>query len=113
MEMIDKESDNVYRIVFLNKGQVYELFCRSVGSSGIPGFVEVAELEFETDESLVIDPTEERMREEFEGVEKLHLPIHSVLRIEQVRRRGACVIRDTKSGEKVTPLPLDNPRRNR
>jgi len=104
----------LYKVSFLNQGQVYELYCRRVIDSGLSyGFVEVSELVFETDESVVIDPTEERLREEFEDVEVLHLPMHSVIRIEQVRKRGIAAIRDSHSGEKVTSLPVSGPRRKR
>ena len=104
----------MFKVIFHNHNKVYELFCRKVVGSDIAyGFVEISDLVFETDESLVIDPTEERLREEFADVERLNLPLHSIIRVEQVRKRGACVIRDSKSGEKVTQLPLDGPRRNR
>lgn len=104
----------MYKISFLNQGQVYEIYCRKVAGSDISyGFVEASKLVFETDESVVIDPTEERLREEFADVEVLHIPMHSVIRIEQVKKRGTCVIRDSKSGEKVTPLPVDGPHRKR
>ncbi len=104
----------MYKISFLNQGKVYELFARKAcGSELSYGFIEVSELVFDGDDSVVIDPTEERMREEFADVEVLHIPMHSVIRIEQVRKRGTCVIRDSKTGEKVTPLPVDGPRRKR
>lgn len=104
----------LYKVSFLNSGQVYELYCRKViGSELSYGFVEISDLVFEAEDSVVIDPTEERLREEFEGVEVLHLPINSIIRVEQVRKRGTAVIRDSKSGEKVTPLPVDGPRRKR
>ncbi len=96
----------LYKIAFLNHGKVYELFCRGVSTSGLWGFVEVSELVFDERDAVVVDPTEERMRDEFEDVEVLHLPMHSVLRVEQVRQRGKAVIRDRESGEKVTPFPL-------
>jgi hypothetical protein len=104
----------MFKVSFLNQGKVYELFCEKVGGSDLSyGFVEISGLIFESDDSVVIDPTEERMREEFEDVEVLHVPMHSVIRVEQVKKRGACVIRDSKSGEKVTPLPIDGPRSKR
>ncbi|MEE4331163.1 MAG: DUF1820 family protein [Wenzhouxiangella sp.] len=104
----------MFKVAFLNQGKVYELFCEKVSGSDLSyGFVEISGLIFEGDDSVVIDPTEERMREEFEDVEVLHVPIHAVIRVEQVKKRGTCVIRDSKSGEKVTPLPLDGPRRKR
>jgi len=96
----------MYRIAFLNHGKVYELFCTGVCSSGLLGFVEVSGLIFGEKNSLVVDPTEEKMRDEFDGVEVLHLPMHSVLRVEQVKKKGQAVIRDRESGEKVTPFPL-------
>jgi hypothetical protein len=104
----------MFKVIFHNQNKVYELFCEKVeGSDMAYGFVEMSDLVFETDESLVIDPTEERLREEFAGVKRVHLPMHSVIRVEEVRKRGTCAIRDSKSGEKVTPLPLDGPRRGR
>jgi hypothetical protein len=102
----------LYKIIFLNQGKVYQLFSRNVASSGLWGFIEVADLIFESGESLVVDPTEERMRQEFEGARVLHLPIQSVLRVEEVDKRGPCLIRDRESGEKVTPFPLSPPGRS-
>lgn len=105
--------DKLYRIAFLNHGKVYELFCSGVCSSGLFGFVEVSGLSFGDKDSLVVDPTEEKMRDEFEDVEILHLPMHSVLRVEQVRKKGQAVIRDRESGEKVTPFPMSPGGRSR
>jgi hypothetical protein len=96
----------LYKIIFLNQGKVYELFSESVASSGLWGFVEVSDLVFDSAEGLVVDPTEERMRQEFANARVLHLPVQSVLRVEEVDKRGQCLIRDRESGEKVTPFPL-------
>jgi hypothetical protein len=101
--MADKR---LYKIIFLNQGKVYELFSEGVTSSGLWGFIEVSDLVFEEGEGLVVDPTEEKMREEFASARVLHLPIQSVLRVEEVEQRGKCRIRDRESGEKVTPFPI-------
>jgi hypothetical protein len=103
----------LFRIAFLNHGKVYELYCSGVCTSGLLGFVEVSGLEFGDKDSLVVDPTEEKVRDEFEGVEILHLPMHSVLRVEQVKQKGTAVIRDRESGEKVTPFPIQPGSRGR
>ena len=103
----------LYKIIFLNQGKVYELYSEGVTSSGLWGFIEVSDLVFETGEGLVVDPTEEKMRQEFESARVLHLPIQSVLRVEEVEKRGQCLIRDRKSGEKVTPFPVSPPNRSR
>ncbi|MCW8872787.1 MAG: DUF1820 family protein [Xanthomonadales bacterium] len=102
----------LYKIIFLNQGKVYELFSEGVTSSGLWGFIEVSGLVFENGEGLVVDPTEERMRQEFADARVLHLPIQSVLRVEEVEKRGQCLIRDRESGEKVTPFPLSPPNRS-
>ncbi|MBU1188532.1 MAG: DUF1820 family protein [Gammaproteobacteria bacterium] len=60
----------------------------------------------EASSSVVIDPTEERLRDEFAGANAMYLPMHSVLRIDRVEKRGQSKIRDREPGEKVTPLPL-------
>lgn len=96
----------LYKIIFLNQGKVYELFSEGVTSSGLWGFIEVSDLVFESGDGLVVDPTEEKMRKEFENARVLHLPIQSILRIEEVEKRGQCLIRDRETGEKVTPFPL-------
>ena len=61
----------------------------------------------------MVDPTEEKMRQEFDNASVLHLPIQSVLRVEEVDKRGQCLIRDRESGEKVTPFPVSPPGRSR
>ena len=105
--------EKLFRIAFLNHGKVYELFCSGVCTSGLLGFVEVSGLEFGDKDSLVVDPTEEKVRDEFDGVEILHLPMHSVLRVEQVKQKGTAVIRDRESGEKVMPFPTQPGSRTR
>lgn len=95
----------LYKVIFLNHGKVYELYAGGVTSSGLYGFIEISDLQF-SEEGVLIDPAEDRIREEFSESEVLHLPMHSVVRIEQVKKRGQCKIRDRESGEKVTPFPL-------
>ena len=111
--MSKTSKEKLFRSAFLNHGKVYELFCSGVCTSGLLGFVEVSGLEFGDKDSLVVDPTEEKVRDEFDGVEILHLPMHSVLRVEQVKQKGTAVIRDRESGEKVTPFPIQPGSRTR
>lgn len=101
----------MYKVIFHNHNKVYELYCRSViGSEFSYGFVEFSDFVFESAQALVVDPTEERLRDEFKDVESISVPMHSVIRVEKVKKRGACAIRDRDTGEKVTHLPLDRPR---
>ena len=100
-------SKPLYKITFLNAGKVYELYARSVQSGALWGFTEVRELVFDVHDGVVVDPTEERLRDEFGATRALHLPMQSIVRIEEVERKGASAIRDAATGEKVvTPFPL-------
>jgi hypothetical protein len=94
----------LYKVTFLNHGKSYELYAKRVTASDLYGFVLVSELQFEAS-GLVLDPVEEKLREEFGNTEALHLPMHSVVRVEEVRERGAARIRDS-AGEKVVPFSL-------
>jgi hypothetical protein len=101
----------LYKITFLSQGKVFELYARHVASSALWGFTEVGELVFEEGTSVVVDPTEERLRAEFKNTRVLHLPMHSIVRIEEVEKRGPLAIHDAATGEKVTPFPLAPPQR--
>lgn len=100
-------SKTLHKVTFLSHGKVYELYAQRVESGRLWGFVEVSELVFDVHDGLVVDPTEERLRDEFRNTRTLHLPMQSVLRIEDVEKKGQSAIRDAESGEKViTPFPL-------
>jgi len=101
----------IYRISFLTQGRVYELHAESVRQGELYGFIEVERLIFGEHSSLVIDPAEERLREEMAGVKRLLIPMHAVLRIDEVEKRGKNKIRELDSTGKVTlfPAPVYTP----
>lgn len=100
-------SKTLYKITFLNHGKIYELYAHTVNSSTLWGFTEIGDIAFDVNESVVVDPTEERLRDEFGNTRRLHLPMQAIIRIEEVERRGKLTIRDASSGETVvTPFPL-------
>ncbi len=84
---------------------MYELYARDVFSSDIYGFIYVAELVFDQNQTIVIDPAEEKIRDEFENVNVLHLPMQSVIRIEEVKKKKSCKIREIKNGENISQFP--------
>jgi len=99
-------NDNIlYKVIFINRSKVYELYARDVFSSEIYGFIYVAELVFDQNQRLVIDPAEEKLRDEFENVNVLHLPLQSIIRIEEVKKKQSCKIREIKSGENISQFP--------
>lgn len=100
----------LYKVSFLNQGKSYELYARAVHSSELWGFTTISDLVFDDASSVIVDPAEEKLREEFKDTRVLHLPIQSILRIEEVEKRGSAAIRDAASGDKITPFPLPPPR---
>lgn len=109
--MAQRASHKLYKVIFLSHGKVYELFARKVLSSELYGFVQVSDLSFGSSDSMLVDPAEEKLKEEFAKSRSLHLPMHSVVRIEEVEERGVAAIRDASSGEKITPFPTVPPQR--
>ncbi len=99
--------EHVFRVTFLNQGKVYEIYARGVSQGSLLGFVEVEELVFGERTKLIVDSTEEALRSELEGVRRLYLPIHSVLRIDEVEKVGPGRIRERENGDtKVAPFPM-------
>jgi hypothetical protein len=94
----------IYRISFLARGEVYEIFARHVSQGGLFGFIEVEELVFGERTKIVVDSSEERLKSEFEGVRRTYVPIHSVIRIDEVEKVG--IGRITASDGKVASFPM-------
>lgn len=103
----------LYRIAFLSQGQVYEVYARKVAQGGLLGFVEVEGLVFGAKATMVVDPSEERLQREFEAVKRFFVPMHAVLRIDEVEKQGPSRISEVPKGGNVTtfPLPLFKPSR--
>jgi hypothetical protein len=97
--------------MFVNQGKVYEIYARRVSHGELFGFVEVEELVFGERSSVVLDPAEERIKGEFEGVKRTYLPLHSILRIDEVKKQGISKITALEAGTNVSqfPMPMYSP----
>ncbi len=98
-------SKPIYRVVFINQGKIYELYARHVGQSDMYGFIEVGELIFGERSAVLVDPAEEKLKAEFTGVKRTYVPMHSVVRVDEVEKEGTNKITNLGDGEKVTPFP--------
>ncbi|WP_423823355.1 DUF1820 family protein [Salinisphaera sp. SPP-AMP-43] len=96
----------MYRVAFYNQGEVYEVYARSVAQGGLFGFVEIEELVFGERTTLVVDPAEEKLADEFAGVKRSYIPMHSIIRIDEVERRGTARITSAEGESKVRPFPV-------
>jgi hypothetical protein len=93
----------IYRITFLNMGKVYEIFARQVYQSELYGFIEVEEFLFDERSQMVVDPSEEKLKMEFQAVKRSFIPLQAILRIDEVEKTGVAKI---SSGDNIMPFPL-------
>lgn len=99
--------ETLYKVVFQAQGQVVELYARSVTQSALFGFVEIEDLVFGARSDLVVDPSAEGLRNEYGGAKRLFLPLHAVVRLEEVEHEGAARVRPAQSTSGiVTPFPV-------
>jgi hypothetical protein len=96
---------SLYKVIFMNQGRVYEIYARSIGQGALFGFIEIEELVFGNRSSVVVDPSEEKIKTEFEGVKRTYLPMHAVMRIDEVEKEGASKISKFDGGN-VTQFPV-------
>jgi len=90
----------IYKIVFTNQGKVFEIYARQVVSGELYGFVEAQGLLFGERTTLVVDPSEEQLKLEFNGVNKTYIPFHSIVRIDEVEKEGPGKILQLNAAEK-------------
>ena len=98
-------ASHIFKVVFHNQGKVYEVYAKKVGHGALFGFVEVEELIFGERSSVVVDPSEEKIQTEFTGVKRTYIPLHSVIRIDEVRKGGVSKI-SAVEGSNVAQFPV-------
>ena len=98
----------IYKVVFLNQQQVYEVYVKHVYQGDMYGFVIIEDFVFGENSAIVVDPSEEKLRTEFQGVKQSFIPIHEIIRIDQVKKRGTSKIistsRDSSASGNVASL---------
>jgi len=106
------EKRKIFKVLFLNQGKVYEIYARRVGQGDLFGFVEIEGILFGEKTTIVVDPSEEALQQEFAGVARTLVPIHSVIRIDEVEKRGASKIHpvaDASGKVSAMPAPIYTP----
>ena len=106
-------SDNeaLYRIQFISNGERYELYVRELIQGNMFGFIEIGEFVWNNHTEIVLDPSHEKLKDEFADVKRTYVPMHNVLRIDQVKKQGSAKI--TQLSDKVTSLsqPIYTPKK--
>ena len=99
------KTKSVYKIIFIQLGEIYEVFAKQIYQSDMYGFIEVEEYIFNKDKQLVVDPSSEKLKNEFSKVERSYIPTNSIIRIDEVNESGEAKIK--KNDGKVSPIPLN------
>jgi Uncharacterized protein conserved in bacteria len=95
----------IYKIIFIQLGEIYEIFAKQIFQSDMYGFLEVEEFIFTNDDQLVVDPSSEKLKTEFNNVKRSYIPIGAIQRIDEVIESGEAKIK--KTSNQVSPFPLN------
>lgn len=97
----------IFKIIFHNQGETFEVYAEDVSHGSMFGFVEVEGLLFGERSQVVVDPSEERLKTEFKGVKRVFVPMHSVVRIDEVEKEGVPRITRNEDGadDNITSFP--------
>lgn len=103
------DRQHIYKVLFHNQGQIYEVYAHNIYQSDLYGFIEVEDYIFGKRTQVVIDPGEDKLRTEFEGVQRSFIPMHAVIRIDEVEKEGVAKVTDS-TGTNITPFPVPMPK---
>ena len=98
-------ASHIFKVQFVREGKIWEVYAKKVTHGGLFGFIEVEDFVFGERSSVVVDPGEEKVQAEFAGVKRTWLPMHAVLRIDEVRKSGASKITAYEGGN-VSHFPM-------
>lgn len=99
-------TSTLYKVVFQSGEQTYEVYARQISQDRLFGFIEIEELVFGEHTTLLVDPAEEKLEAEFSSVKRSYIPMHAIIRIDEVEKRGTAKIIDTGNTGNVTPFPV-------
>jgi hypothetical protein len=95
--------ENVFKIIFINGDKLYEIYATGLEQSSMFGFIEVEGIIFGEQSSVLVDPSEEKLKSEFGNVSRTYIPMHSIIRIDEVPKQGTAKIHNTNGN--VTQFP--------
>ena len=93
----------VYKVIFYNNEEMFEVYAAHVFPSEMYGFIEVEQLLFGERSQLLVDPSEEKLKTEFNGVKRTYIPMNAVVRIDEVEQEGVSKV--TSVGSSVASFP--------
>lgn len=102
-------SKPVFKVIFYNQNEIYEVYARDIYQSEMYGFIEMEELVFGDTNQLIVNPGEEKLKNEFAGVKRSFIPMQAVIRIDEVERGGEGKVREIQANDKIAQFPTSVP----
>ena len=97
----------IYKVIFQNGSQVFEVFARQIYQSDMWGFIEVEEFVFGERSQILVDPGEEKLKNEFNGVKRSYIPMQAIIRIDEVDKEGNSKVSNASPADSnVASFPL-------
>jgi len=97
----------IYKVIFHNQGKVYEIYAGNVHQGTMFSFIEVDKLIFGEKTTVVVDPSEENLKAEFRNVRRTYIPLHSIIRIDEVEKQGAGKVTEVSGkSDNIMPFPV-------
>ncbi|MCV6623184.1 MAG: DUF1820 family protein [Cellvibrionaceae bacterium] len=94
-----------YKVIFYNQSQVYEVYAKAIYQSEMYGFIEVEEFVFGERSQLLVDPGEEKLKNEFAAVKRSFIPMQAIIRIDEVEQQGTGKVSDISPSDKIAQFP--------
>lgn len=76
---------------------------KQVYQSDLYGFIEIEDYMFDERSQVLVDPGEEKLKAEFNGVKRSFIPMQAIIRIDEVEKSGVSKI---TNGDNVSPFPV-------
>lgn len=96
----------MFKVIFHSQQRIYEVYAQQVKQSEMYGFIEILDLVIGEPGQLLLDVAEEKLRAEFGQVKRCIIPMHCVMRIDEVDTRGPARVTDYNGGSNIMPFPM-------
>ena len=97
--------ESIFKVIFYNEAEIYEVYARHIYQSDMYGFIELETFIFGERTQVIVDPGEEKLKNEFSGVKRSYIPMQSIIRIDEVDKEGQVKVSEVKGNDKVAQFP--------
>lgn len=84
---------------------------RELCQGSLFGFIEIGDFVWDNHTSVVVDPSHEKLKDEFADVTTTYIPMHNVLRIDEVKKQGTAKISELSDKVTAFPSPIYTPKK--